>query len=159
MKIEEGTIIAIKEAGSAEIKVGRHSDCIACGACDGADNIVVTAVDPLGVKVGQHVRFEFRDVNIVIGAFICFVMPLLVCAAGAFAGHFLALSQGFDTVQTAVIGGVIGFMIGAVGCQKKNRLSRKLLKSAIKVILKIARPMEPSFFHGGRFFCISVVIQ
>ena len=32
MKIEEGTIIAIKEAGSAEIKVGRHSDCIACGA-------------------------------------------------------------------------------------------------------------------------------
>ena len=56
MKIEEGTIIAIKEAGSAEIKVGRHSDCIACGACDGADNIVVTAVDPLGVKVGQHRR-------------------------------------------------------------------------------------------------------
>ncbi|MED9921336.1 MAG: SoxR reducing system RseC family protein, partial [Megasphaera sp.] len=121
MKIEEGTIIAIKEAGSAEIKVGRHSDCIACGACDGADNIVVTAVDPLGVKVGQHVRFEFRDVNIVIGAFICFVMPLLVCAAGAFAGHFLALSQGFDTVQTAVIGGVIGFMIGAVGVKLFDR--------------------------------------
>ena len=91
MKIEEGTIIAIKEAGSAEIKVGRHSDCIACGACDGADNIVVTAVDPLGVKVGQHVRFEFRDVNIVIGAFICFVMPLLVCAAGAFCRPFPGL--------------------------------------------------------------------
>ena len=79
MKIEEGTIISIKEKGTAEIKVGRHSDCIACGACEGAENIVVTAVDPLGVKVGQHVKFEFRDVNIVIGAFICFVMPLLVC--------------------------------------------------------------------------------
>ena len=115
MKIEEGTIISIKEKGTAEIKVGRHSDCIACGACEGAENIVVTAVDPLGVKVGQHVKFEFRDVNIVIGAFICFVMPLLVCAAGAFAGHFLALAQGFDTVQTAVIGGIIGFLIGAVG--------------------------------------------
>ena len=33
MKIEEGTIISIKEKGTAEIKVGRHSDCIACGAC------------------------------------------------------------------------------------------------------------------------------
>ena len=33
MKIEEGTIISIKEQGTAEIKVGRHSDCIACGAC------------------------------------------------------------------------------------------------------------------------------
>ena len=50
MKIEEGTIISIKEKGTAEIKVGRHSDCIACGACEGAENIVVTAVDPLGVK-------------------------------------------------------------------------------------------------------------
>ena len=34
MKIEEGTIISIKEQGTAEIKVGRHSDCIACGACE-----------------------------------------------------------------------------------------------------------------------------
>ena len=49
MKIEEGTIISIKEKGTAEIKVGRHSDCIACGACEGAENIVVTAVDPLGI--------------------------------------------------------------------------------------------------------------
>ena len=134
MKIEEGTNIAIKEAGSAEIKVGRHSDCIACGACDGADNIVVTAVDPLGVKVGQHVRFEFRDVYIVIGAFICFVMPLLVCAAGAFAGHFLALSQGFDTIQTAVIGGVIGFMIGAVGVKLFDRSLSKEESSKPKII-------------------------
>ena len=134
MKIEEGTIIAIKEAGSAEIKVGRHSDCIACGACDGADNIVVTADDPLGVKVGQHVRCEFRDGNIVIGAFICFVMPLLVCAAGAFAGHFLALSQGCDTGQTAVIGGVIGFMIGAVGVKLFDRSLSKEESSKPKII-------------------------
>lgn len=134
MKIEEGTIISIKEKGTAEIKVGRHSDCIACGACEGAENIVVTAVDPLGVKVGQHVKFEFRDVNIVIGAFICFVMPLLVCAAGAFAGHFLALAQGFDTVQTAVIGGIIGFLIGAVGVKLFDRSLSKAENSKPKII-------------------------
>ena len=127
MKIEEGTIISIKEKGTAEIKVGRHSDCIACGACEGAENIVVTAVD-------QHVKFEFRDVNIVIGAFICFVMPLLVCAAGAFAGHFLALAQGFDTVQTAVIGGIIGFLIGAVGVKLFDRSLSKAENSKPKII-------------------------
>ena len=77
---------------------------------------------------------EFRDVNIVIGAFICFVMPLLVCAAGAFAGHFLALSQGFDTVQTAVIGGVIGFMIGAVGVKLFDRSLSKEESSKPKII-------------------------
>ena len=69
-----------------------------------------------------------------IGAFICFVMPLLVCAAGAFAGHFLALSQGFDTVQTAVIGGVIGFMIGAVGVKLFDRSLSKEESSKPKII-------------------------
>ena len=123
--------IALNDYGVAEVN---EDKCIACGACEGAENIVVTAVDPLGVKVGQHVKFEFRDVNIVIGAFICFVMPLLVCAAGAFAGHFLALAQGFDTVQTAVIGGIIGFLIGAVGVKLFDRSLSKAENSKPKII-------------------------
>ena len=32
MKIEEGSVIKVHENGLAEVKVGRHSDCIACGA-------------------------------------------------------------------------------------------------------------------------------
>lgn len=134
MKIIEGTIIAINEKGTAEIKVGRHSDCIACGACEGAENITLTAIDPLGVKVGQHVKFQFRDVNIVIGAFICFVMPLLICAAFAIAGHFIALSQGFDPVQSAIIGGVLGFLLGAVGVKLFDRSLSKEENSKPKIV-------------------------
>ena len=56
MKIEEGTIVSILEDGTAEVKVGRHSDCIACGACDGASDIVVTALNPVNAQEGQHVK-------------------------------------------------------------------------------------------------------
>ena len=45
MKVEEGTVVSVFADGSAEVKVGRHSDCIACGACEGAKDIVVTAVN------------------------------------------------------------------------------------------------------------------
>ena len=55
MKIEEGTIVGINDNGLADVKVGRHSDCMACGACDGAQNIVVQALNPVGAEVGQQV--------------------------------------------------------------------------------------------------------
>ena len=41
MKVEEGTVVSVFADGSAEVKVGRHSDCIACGACEGAKDIVI----------------------------------------------------------------------------------------------------------------------
>ena len=57
MKTEEGTITSIDESGIAEVKVGRHSDCIACGACPGAENIIVKATNPIHAKVGDLVTF------------------------------------------------------------------------------------------------------
>ena len=102
MKVEEGTIISLLDNGLAEIKVGRHSDCIACGACDGANDIVVKALNPVGAKVGQHVSFELRETNIVVGAFVCFIMPLLVAVIGAFLGYLAGQNGSVDTVQAEI---------------------------------------------------------
>ena len=60
MKIEEGTVVGLNKDGLVDVKVGRHSDCIACGACDGAQDIVIQALNPVGANVGQHVKFETR---------------------------------------------------------------------------------------------------
>ena len=121
MKIEEGTVVGLKDDGLVDVKVGRHSDCIACGACDGAENIVVQALNTVGAKVGQHVKFEMREVNIVIGAFVCFIMPLLVAAAGVFICRAIALSQSMDVVNWEIAGGIIGFLIGVVGVKLFDR--------------------------------------
>lgn len=121
MKIEEGTVLSIEADGLAEVKVGRHSDCMACGACPGAEHIVVKALNPVGAQVGQHVKFQVREVNVIIGAFVCFIMPLLVAAAGAAAGHWIGGAYGFDGVQAAVAGGIAGFAVGVIGVKLFDR--------------------------------------
>lgn len=134
MKTEEGTVVSILDNGEAEVKVGRHSDCIACGACPGAEHIVVKALNPVGAKVGQHVRFEMREINIVIGAFVCFIMPLLVCAAFAIGAHYFALSHEYDPTQTAIIGGIVGFLVGVIGVKLFDRSLTNDVKAKPKII-------------------------
>lgn len=134
MKIEEGTILSIEEDGLAEVKVGRHSDCMACGACPGAEHIVVKALNPIGAKVGQHVKFEVREVNIVIGAFVCFIMPLIIAAVGALLGHWVGISQAMDATQAAIVGGIIGFIIGVVGVKLFDRSLTNDINAKPKII-------------------------
>ena len=62
-----------------------------------------------------------REVNIVIGAFVCFIMPLLVAAAGVFIGRLVAQSQAMDVVNLEIAGGIIGFLIGVVGVKLFDR--------------------------------------
>ena len=134
MKVEEGTVVSVFADGSAEVKVGRHSDCIACGACEGAKDIVVTAVNKVNAKEGQHVKFEFHDTNIVVGAFICFVMPLLLAAAGAIIGYFVSGSFGTDAVRSEVVGAIVAFCIELGGVKYFDRSLSKSEKSKPKVI-------------------------
>ncbi|WP_232818889.1 SoxR reducing system RseC family protein, partial [Megasphaera stantonii] len=88
---------------------------MACGACPGAEHIVVKALNPIGAEVGQHVKFEVREVNIVIGAFVCFIMPLIVAGLGADAGHWIGLSQAIDAMQAVDVGCTVGCLNGVDG--------------------------------------------
>lgn len=134
MKTEVGTITAIKDNNLVEVKVGRHSDCMSCGACPGAENITITAVNTLHATVGQKVEFEVRDANIVIGAFICFIMPLLAALVGALAGRFAAFSWGYDITQAEIIGGIAAFALGLVGVKLFDRSLSKAEHTKPKII-------------------------
>ena len=80
--MEEGIII--EEKGEyATVKVGRHENCTACGACASARNVVIDASNPIGAKKGDRVRFTTKKENILTGAFMVFVFPLIFAALGA----------------------------------------------------------------------------
>lgn len=134
MKTEEGTVTAIDSNGVAEVKVGRHSDCIACGACPGAENITVKAINTLGAKVGDRVSFEVREVNIVIGAFVCFIMPLIIAAIGVFIGRWVSTPMGYDIVQSEIIGGIVAFLIALIGVKLFDRSLTNKEHSKPKII-------------------------
>ena len=49
MKEEEGLVIGVSpQAGTATVKVGRHAECSACGACAGSRQLTVEAVNGPG---------------------------------------------------------------------------------------------------------------
>lgn len=83
MRIGEGTIEEIKEDGLAKIKVSRDFLYVACSACAGAEHVMITAYNGLGAQEGNRVRYEVDDSHLAMSSFICFMMPLLLAAAGA----------------------------------------------------------------------------
>ena len=89
MRIGEGTIEEIKEDGLAKIKVSRDFLYVACSACAGAEHVMITAYNGLGAQEGNRVRYEVDDSHLAMSSFICFMMPLLLAAAGALAGYGL----------------------------------------------------------------------
>lgn len=120
MKQEEGVVLEVKD-GLARIRVGRHSDCISCGACAGAQNVVVDAVNRLGAEPGQRVRFELQEEQVLTGAFVVFVLPLLAAGIGGILGWQFGLVQGMDTINheslanPAISGALLFFLLSLFG--------------------------------------------
>ncbi len=115
MKQEEGVVLEVND-GLARIRVGRHSDCISCGACAGAQNVVLEAVNRLGAEPGQRVRFELQEEQVLTGAFVVFILPLLAAGIGGLAGWQFGIIQGMDTLgreslTNPIIGGALLFFL------------------------------------------------
>ncbi len=98
MKQEEGIVLELR-GKLAHIRVGRHEECVSCGACGGAQNVTVDAVNELGAQPGQHVKFEMQETNVLTGAFMVFILPLLAAALGGFLGWQLGISRGMDVLE------------------------------------------------------------
>ncbi len=136
MKTEQGWVIEA-DGSMAKIRVGRHADCSSCGACASAQNMVIDALNPLAARPGQRVRFEMKETNILQGAFMVFVMPLLCAALGGFLGGKAGMAWGWDTTQAAVLGAVLFFVFSLIGVKLYDKAvgKRQNLKPVIVEIL------------------------
>ena len=113
MKTEQGLVIEVIN-NIANIKVGRHSDCSNCGACSGSDSVIISANNQIGAKVGQRVVFEVQEVNVLRGAFIVFVMPLISAFIGVLIGNFVGKYIGHNVNTFQIIGGIIAFLLSLI---------------------------------------------
>ena len=80
--IEEGVVIEL-QGDMAKVKVGRHENCSGCGACGSAKNISTVVYNEIGAKIGDRVNFSLPETNIVTGAFMVFMFPLIFASLGA----------------------------------------------------------------------------
>jgi len=113
MKTEQGLVIEISD-NIARIKVGRHSDCSNCGACPGNDSVIISANNKIGAKVGDKVTFEMKEVNILKGAFIVFILPLIVAFIGVLLGGLIGKYMGSNINVSQIIGGITAFLLSMI---------------------------------------------
>ena len=69
-----------------------------------------------------------------IGAFVCFIMPLVVAAIGVFIGRWVSTPLGYDIVQSEIIGGIVAFLIALVGVKMYDRSISDKESSKPKII-------------------------
>jgi len=133
MKTEQGLVIEISD-NIARIKVGRHSDCSNCGACPGNDSVIISANNKIGAKVGDKVTFEMKEVNILKGAFIVFILPLIVAFIGVLLGGLIGKYMGSNINVSQIIGGITAFLLSMIFVKLFDRAATISEKSKPEII-------------------------
>jgi Positive regulator of sigma E activity len=137
MKTEEGVVIEI-DGKISKVRMGKHSNCKDCGACPGSDAAIITADNRIGAKLGQRVSVELQESNVLIGAFVIFVLPLIFIFTGVITGRELGGLLGVNELISEFIGGA-AFSIAVIFLIKlfDHFIAKK--DKDIPVILKIAK--------------------
>lgn len=119
-------VLEVRE-GLARIRVGRHAECVSCGACAGAQNVMVDAVNRMGARPGQRVRFEMQEEHVLRGAFVVFILPLFAAGFGAVLGWQYGTSQGMEALgeeslqNPAICGAILLFLLSLAGVKLYDR--------------------------------------
>ncbi|MBZ9607018.1 SoxR reducing system RseC family protein [Clostridium estertheticum] len=114
MKEEEGIIIETFEDNIAKVKVGRHNECKNCGACPGDSSLVIQAQNFIGAKAGQRIAFEMKETNMLMAAFVVYIVPLIAIVVGVIAGQVIAKKIGYSVRGFQIGGGILTFILSIV---------------------------------------------
>ena len=132
---ETGIVIEISES-KAKVKASRHGDCENCGVCPGDNAMVLEVQNPIGAKVGQRVAFEIQEANMLLAAFVVYILPLLALLAGAISGGVLGNNLGQNVLVCQIGGGIFFFAIAVVYIKRYDRAVKKN-DNLLPVITKI----------------------
>lgn len=114
VKEEEGIVIEVCQGNIAKVKVGRHGECKNCGACPGDSALVIETQNFIGAKAGQRVVFEMKETNMLMAAFIVYIVPLIAILAGVVLGQWVANKLGYSVQGFQIGGGILAFLLSIV---------------------------------------------
>lgn len=97
-----GQVMELVGKDKALVKVRQHHACAGCGACgrvfgdpEQRDIFMVEVHNPVGAQKGQFVRLEVGERDMLLAAFLLYVVPLVGLLFGLFAGRRVAVLFGF----------------------------------------------------------------
>ena len=133
MRIGEGFIEEIKEDGLAKVRVSRDSLYVACSACAAADHVKLLAYNTVGAAEGDRVRYEVDDSHLVSGAFVCFILPVVLLLAAASLGYLFV-----GTSTAAIVGGLIGLIVSALAVRRYDKSLSRIVDTKANIIGVVA---------------------
>ena len=136
VKEEEGIIIEIFEDNMAKVKVGRHGECKNCGACPGDNALVIEAQNFIGAKAGQRVAFEIKETNMLMAAFVVYIVPLIAILVGVLAGEAVAVKFGYSVQGFQIGGGILAFLLSVLNIKVFDKFAHNNKKMQ-PVIIRI----------------------
>lgn len=122
---ETGRVIALKEK-TALISTPRKSGCQHCRLClfdNTGQNMILEVNNPLNAQVGQMVKVEMPGKNILLGASLTYLVPLIVFIMGILFGNWLGRWLG---VNPESFGIVLGFSFLAMVILVNRLIDRKI---------------------------------
>ena len=125
MRREETGIVIETSENKAKVKASRHGDCENCGVCPGDNAMVVAVQNPIDASVGQRVAFEIQEANMLMAAFVVYILPLLALMVGAISGGILAKNLGQDVLAFQIGGGIMFFAVAVVYMKRYDRAVKK----------------------------------
>lgn len=118
---EEGLVVEVRPGEkTARVKIERRAMCESCGKCGlmsrGMTDIVVNARNDAGAKVGERVLVELPARDVIMSAFIVYMIPLMAAAAGYVLGGFLHAAAFGSEVLFSRQGVQIATALGFFSC-------------------------------------------
>ena len=99
-----GQVIELSGTNKALVRVRKNSACGNCGRCGGffgdpeeRREMLVEVNNPIGAKAGELVRLEARAGEMLLAAFLLYIVPLIGLLIGLFIGRNWALNAELAT--------------------------------------------------------------
>jgi sigma-E factor negative regulatory protein RseC len=131
-KLIEGVVIETS-GETAKVRCSVHSDCENCGVCPGSNAVVIDVLNDAGLQAGQQVLIESKETNMVLAAFMIYILPLLAIGFGIFAGYYLSARLMISATLMMILGGLI-FALPTLYIIKRFDKSLQSEKPVVKTI-------------------------
>jgi sigma-E factor negative regulatory protein RseC len=125
--LEAGTVLQA-QAGRATVRMERSSACAECGLCHNvgheARDLMLEASNPIGAQVGDVVRLDVPDVGVVKASFVAYGVPLIAAVIGGVIGWPIGARLGASGETGAIVGGLATFVAALYGVSRYDRRMR-----------------------------------
>jgi sigma-E factor negative regulatory protein RseC len=135
MALETGRVIDTGN-GQAVVEVQKGADCAQCHAgcaCHfGEKTVMVRVDDPIGVDKDQIVSVAIPQGNVLLAAFVVYIIPLIALIVGILVGDYLGKRFEIELLFE-VLGAVVGIALSVPAIRYYDRIFKRHFKERPRI--------------------------